>query len=663
MKRKNVIILPLLILTVCFINLQSLAQTSKAEVIGAYVYNFAKLSDAKKQSKLSTYNITIVSDNNDLISEFRNMAKDVKIKDKEIVLTHSPNAENINLENTCLIFIGADKLHHYNQIFESTKLSEIMLVSENYSEKRKILLNLYETNDGKLLFEINKGNIYERKLEISEEILLMGGTEIDIVELYLNSQQKLNKSDSLLGQLNANLDSIKNELNITQEQVNDHVIEIEQQKNLIYLQKKERNNLTHEIESYKNTLVNQKSDLNKSQQKLIVFNDSLKNSETKLQNFKAEIAKSKETLNEQLQQILNKEEVLAQKNIIIKRQQNIVILVISGLLIMLVLSVLLLINYRDKKRKNKQLITQKREISEQNDKLEHSKEIILSINQKLNERNDELKNSLEEIKKIQNQLVQSEKMASLGVLSAGIAHEINNPINFVYAGINSLLRDFNDIEPIINEVSKLDLENDNLKEKIKIIQKLKEENYFDEAIEAIPHIISDIKLGADRTAEIVKGLRSFSRMDNEIAEPLNVNEGLETSLLLLKNKYKTHIEIVKNYSSDLPVLKCFPGKINQAFLNLISNAIDAIEGKGTIWLTTSHSNNKIIVSVKDTGIGISKELQAKLFDPFFTTKAVGEGTGLGLSITYGIIKDHKGSIKVISEPNKGSEFIITLPIP
>lgn len=311
---------------------------------------------------------------------------------------------------------------------------------------------------------------------------------------------------------------------------------------------------------------------------------------------------------------------------------------------------------------NSEIQSQNTEINKKNMQLESQKAKIEKMNEQLRDNIQKLKEAFAAQKKMEQELIQANKMASLGVLSAGIAHEINNPINFVYAGINSLRRDFEDLEVVIEEINKLNPETENIKEKLENIQKLKEENYFDEAFEAIPQIIKDIKLGADRTAEIVKGLRSFSRTDTGSKQNLNVNEGIETALLLLKNKYKNHVEIVRNFNDNIPELRCYPSKINQVFLNIISNAIDAIEEKGKIWITTKKENDNIVVSIKDSGIGIPEDVKSKLFDPFFTTKDVGKGTGLGLSITYGTIAEHNGSIEVNSEPGEGAEFIISLPI-
>ncbi len=656
MKREKTIIFRLLILL--FVSLLlcpiSYAQLNRSKALGAYIYNFAKLSSSAKQDSLSTYNIVLVSANKELETEFLNMKKELKVNGKDIDLIISPDADG-DFKNTCLIFVGEDKKDHYSKLFKDTKDLEVLLVTENYDDKHEILLNIYETEAGKMLFEINKGNIYERKIEISEEILLMGGTEIDLVELYLNTQEELNDAEAKLAKSNMNL-------KLLSEQVKEAKNEVQYQNDELKKQRKEGKVLNEEINRYKNQLTAQKRAFSKSERKLQNFNDSLERARITLAEFKNEISASEKVLHEKEVEIISKEKTLEEKNLTIKRQKNIVAISILATLIISLLTILLLNSYRDKKRRNKLLKKQQAEISQKNHKLSEINEEVHAINDELKEKNDRLSTALKELKQVQNQLVHSEKMASLGVLSAGIAHEINNPINFVYAGINSLLRDFQDIEPVITAVSEINPDTKDLELKLNNIKKLKEENYFDDAFEAIPAIINDIKLGADRTAEIVKGLKSFSRYDKTELHVLDVHEGLDTSLLLLKNKYKNHIEIVKNYDLNIPPINCFPGKINQAFLNIISNSIESIGEKGVIWITTQKQKNKILISVKDNGCGIPEAIREKLFDPFFTTKPVGEGTGLGLSITYGIIHEHEGEINVISEVNVGSEFIISLPV-
>jgi len=250
-------------------------------------------------------------------------------------------------------------------------------------------------------------------------------------------------------------------------------------------------------------------------------------------------------------------------------------------------------------------------------------------------------------------------MASLGQLVAGIAHEINNPVNFISAGVESLntnLEEIGQVLDIYHKITPL-----NVGTKLKEIEKLKEKIEYREAIKEIEKLIVSIKNGTKRTTEIVKGLRTFSRLDKDIIKTADIHEGLDSTLILLYNKYKNRIRIFKNYG-DLPLIECYPGQLHQIFMNILSNAVDAIENTGTISITTSIVNGLIRISIKDSGRGIPENLKEKIFEPFYTTKEVGMGTGLGLSISHGIIEKHNGRIDVKSEVEKGSEFIITLPM-
>ncbi len=281
------------------------------------------------------------------------------------------------------------------------------------------------------------------------------------------------------------------------------------------------------------------------------------------------------------------------------------------------------------------------------------------LDAKVKERTAELLIALENLKQAQGQLVQSEKMASLGQLVAGIAHEINNPVNFINAGVDSLSANIEDIKKVLDVYHKITPAN--AAEKLREIDELKEKVEYKTAIMEIYTLIESIRNGTNRTTEIIKGLRTFSRLDEDILKSADVNEGLDSTLILLHNKYKNRIEIVKEYGK-LPLVECYPGQLNQVFMNLLSNAIDAIEDTGRIMVKTSVTNGKVKISISDTGHGIPKDNMAKIFDPFFTTKNIGKGTGLGLSISLGIIQKHNGSIDIKSEPGKGSVFIITFPV-
>ncbi|MFM2049155.1 MAG: hypothetical protein RI955_1703 [Bacteroidota bacterium] len=295
------------------------------------------------------------------------------------------------------------------------------------------------------------------------------------------------------------------------------------------------------------------------------------------------------------------------------------------------------------------------EASQENEKIIREQNVLLE--QKVNERTSELNQTLEDLKHTQKQLLLNEKMASLGQLMAGIAHEINNPINFVSSNIAPLKRDFADIETLYNRYKTSGIPSADPE-----IERIVKELDIDYTFKEVAELLNGIEVGAKRTAEIVKGLKTFSRMDEVEKVNYDLEEGLEGTLLLLSSKIDKKEIVVEKHFGTIPMVNCFSGKINQVFMNIIANAIDASTEKGKVIITTKIENDNAIILIEDNGMGMSEETQAKIFDPFFTTKDVGSGTGLGLSITYGIIESHNGKIEVNSEVGKGTEFIITLPI-
>lgn len=283
--------------------------------------------------------------------------------------------------------------------------------------------------------------------------------------------------------------------------------------------------------------------------------------------------------------------------------------------------------------------------------------------QEITDKSKKLEKTLKELQNTQMQLVHAEKLASLGELTAGIAHEINNPVNFVQAGVESLQHLLSDFWLIFNKYQELDQVQDEkqLKLLLQNIIKHKEELELDETRALIEEVIKAIKEGAVRIIDIVKGLRDFSLPEATESKWVDIHENLDKTLLLLKSKYKTYIDIHTNYDTQVGHIQCYPSQLNQVFLNIIKNAIQAIKERGQITITTKNHNNYITIRIKDSGQGMSEKVRSRIFEPFFTTKGVGEGTGLGLAISYGIIQKHKGKIEVKSEPGAGCEFMITLP--
>jgi two-component system NtrC family sensor kinase len=268
----------------------------------------------------------------------------------------------------------------------------------------------------------------------------------------------------------------------------------------------------------------------------------------------------------------------------------------------------------------------------------------------------ELESAYDELKDTQARLVQSAKMASLGQLVAGIAHELNNPIGFIYSNM-SHLRDYSDKLVKIIEAAEISPE---------ALEKAKAETDFSYIVQDMPRLISSCEEGARRTRDIVLGLRNFSRLEEAVIKRINLADGIDNTLRLIAGEIKNRIRVHTEYSK-MPDVLCYASQLNQVFMNILTNAAQSIDGEGDIWIKVRQIKDvgekaKAFISIKDSGKGMSNDVVEQIFDPFFTTKTVGQGTGLGLSISYGIVKKHGGDIQVKSEPGKGTEFVITVPI-
>lgn len=314
------------------------------------------------------------------------------------------------------------------------------------------------------------------------------------------------------------------------------------------------------------------------------------------------------------------------------------------------------------------------EVLQENEKLIKGQNIMLEKRvaertEELESTNLQLNHTLTDLKETQAQLVDAEKMASLGQLTAGIAHEINNPINFVKSNINPLRLDVQDLIEVLDEYQKLHTISDSKEADLllKSIEKQIKSVDLPYVKTEIKDLLKGIEDGAERTAEIVRGLRTFSRLDESEVKTVDVHEGIQSTIVILRNSIPFYVSINTNFKAKGKV-ECFPGKLNQVFMNIINNAAQAIiakkgnqENEFIEISTRDIENDRIEIVIKDSGTGMSEEVKHKIFEPFFTTKDVGEGTGLGMAIVFRIIKMHQGTINIISELEKGAEFIITLP--
>jgi signal transduction histidine kinase len=291
------------------------------------------------------------------------------------------------------------------------------------------------------------------------------------------------------------------------------------------------------------------------------------------------------------------------------------------------------------------------------------------LEERVSERTAKLSTTLEQLQQSQLRLIQSEKMSALGRLVAGVAHEINNPVSFITGNITcaheytqdllKLLQLYQQYAPnphaqITEHAAKIDV---------------------DFVAEDLPKVFTSMRMGADRVRQIVLSLRNFARLDEAEVKPVDIHEGIDSTLLILQHRFKVaghaEVQIIKKYG-DLPLVECYPGQLNQVFMNILSNALDALDalegqdnqGGGTIQIITQQSNiDHVRICITDNGMGMSQEVKQRIFDPFFTTKAVGKGTGMGMSVSYQIIVEkHQGRIWCDSTIGQGTTFSVEIPV-
>ncbi|MFT5916637.1 MAG: signal transduction histidine kinase [Bacteroidia bacterium] len=609
-----------------------------------------------------------------------NEAFDYLERAKELLKTEDKHIELARVENILAKMRLSIKDYYQAKLHNASAL--VLAISPDAYKER---LDAYKT--GYLIHKELRN--YKDALEKFQKYVEL---EDSIQTIERVSDSALKEKEDIINNANQNLSLLLIEKEIKQMELKQTELEEEKRGQAydILLKEKALENAALKQEEARNSAALQ-GVLLKQQQKEVETNklllENLKTAnELTLKQKELEDAKSKQALevleNErEIQKLEIEKQALEGKEA--KRREQLTIYGVCALLFILVIIIWLLIkSFRATKKLREQktvIVEQSDKMHEANDQLQHNAEEMAAQNEELRQQSEELmitneslgltsqqlEKSMGAVKDAQMQLVQAEKMSSLGQLTAGIAHEINNPINFVYAGADTLKMLINDVSELLIKYDDItpDDSKERLIEKLQEIEEFKNGIDYHELDDDIKGLIADIINGAERTQAIVKSLKTFSRHGEEDIKYADLHENIESTLVILRSKMGSRVTLIKDYDEFLPTVNCNAGQINQVFMNLIGNANQAIEGKGTITISTRYDKdtNKVHLIFSDTGSGMPKEVQQRIFEPFFTTKDVGKGTGLGLSISHGIIEKHQGTITVESEMGKGTTFHIMLP--
>ncbi len=628
-----------LLLITLLISHLTYAQTDRQKKMVTSTYSFIKNIEWPEED--TPFKIHIITTDDDLKAEFRTTSASQKISGRPVEVGFTSYV--IVPQDADVIFVS----NRYNAtiptLLDRIGGTSVLLITDSYDKQRDIMINFLDRSGG-LTFEMNRANIINQGLRIKPGMDGLGGSEVDLAKIFKQVRDSVRAMELRAEALKEQFDSLSiNTAAATgiflrqTEEIKDKNKEIQQKELQIILQTNALDSLRREFAESEKRLLELTDTLEKREDDLNVLTEEIDLQKDRVAEGNKTLEEQQNRIAAQNEEIEQREERLGEMSTIVSSQQSALIFLVLFLVVLVVLSFLIFTAYRARKRAAKKLADQK----------------------------EDLARLLEELQETQSQLVQSEKMASLGVLTAGIAHEINNAINFVYSGIHVLSDKFSEIKPVISRVSELNENEEDIKSTLQNLVKEREKASYDEAQGVIDQMITSIKVGAERTTEIVKGLRIFSRSETERKTKIDINDDIDVALLLLNSRHKDAVKIEKNLDDSIPEIDGYKGQLSQAFLNVINNSIDAVSEKGKeglVNVSTSLNRGTIEIAVKDNGKGMSEEDQQKIFDPFYTTKKIGAGTGLGLAITYGIVERHGGTIIVNSELGKGAEFIIKLPL-
>lgn len=569
------------------------SQVQEGEIKAVYLIKIINNFDWPDKEK--PFVINVISKNNLFYKQLKNYAKDFRIQGRNIEIKHSVRLSN-NKESD-VVYYGQDKNENLPSDDEFKK--NVLIVTNNVEDQSRTMINFHLSYDQKLRFKVNKEFLIRAGFTPSTLLLILGGTDNDILNLFEEKDMSLAQEKTKSLKLKLQNENKTKELSLLQK-------EYEGISNKLQEQEAQLAQKNSEIIAANRNILEQKDKYSVISGRVKSVKQAYERDIIKLKKQKEKSYKLEEQFQIQNKSIIAQKAKISEQELILKdqndalkgKEKNLKYAFLFSTALLLV-SILALFSYLGKRKSNN----------------------ILAV------KNKKINDALDQLQVTQAKLIQSEKMASLGMFTAGMAHEINNPMTFVFTGASILKAELRDADPEIKET------------------------------------IDDIIMGAQRVSDIIESLQNFSRLDESNVKSINLHQNIESTLLILgSHAREKNVKINKYFDSKTIKIDCFPASLNQVIANIISNAIDATErDQGEINITTSLDKNQCLIEISDNGIGIKQEDIGKIFDPFFTTKEIGKGTGLGLSISYNIIKKHKGNITVVSEIGKGTSFTIEIP--
>lgn len=604
----------LLLLLICILN-SSYGQVSPEEIKASLIVHFCE-NVSWENIPDQEFVIGCYTEDTEIFRILNSAQNKVKIQGRNFSARMVTNPEQVDSCNA--LYYGKEDPLLLTSIFRKAREKNILLITDNYPDQLFVMINLINEDD-KIAFKVNMPNLSLAGFTVRPNILLNGGSVVDIKAAYekfeeqleasrqsflysqkalAENEEQLREKDSIIRQKESAISKYLEEITFHQSESESLALQVQNETALLELR-------TEEVSSKDRELTRIYENIARSQEELKHVNENVYILQSAADTLKREINQKNIILTEKEQRISNQKKI---------------ILLFLGFSATLATAIFFMLRL---------FFINKR----QNARLESANKELHVINTQLEEQKAKLNKALEDVKYAQMQMIQAEKMASLGILTAGVAHEINNPLNFIQTGLYAL------------EDSILD-----------------DDQLPKESAGQIRNILEKMNIGVQRASAIVKSLNTFNRQDTETMSRFNVHEMLDNTLLIINHEIKHKCQVVKNYAPRLPLIEGNADNLHQVFLNILMNGVQAISEAGEIIITTRKNSDQVEISVRDNGVGISEENLKKIFDPFFTTKPPGKGVGLGLSICYKIIHEHQGNIQYASEPGKGTEVFISLPV-